>query len=64
MKIHTLVATLDGMNSALFRLGIESCFGPPEAGLWMSTWTVPEDEVRDLQGRFDRLLEGLFPRTK
>jgi len=54
-------ATVEGMNNALFRLGIESCFGPIEAQLWMSTWGVPEAEVRELKGLFDRLLEGLFP---
>lgn len=54
-------ATVDGMNHALFRVGIESCFGPTEAQLWMSTWGVPEAGVRELKERFDRLLEGLFP---
>jgi len=54
-------ATVDDLDNALFRLGIETCFGAAEAQLWMSTWGVPEGAVRELKERFDRLLEGLFP---
>jgi uncharacterized protein YndB with AHSA1/START domain len=53
--------TVEGMDDALFRIGIESCFGPVEAQVWMSTWSVPEGDVRALAGRFERLLQDLFP---
>lgn len=54
--------TVEGMNNALFRLGIESCFGAPEAQIWVSTWGVPQAEVHAMEGRFADLLGELFPR--
>jgi uncharacterized protein YndB with AHSA1/START domain len=60
-KGSDFAGTVDGMNDALFRLGIESCFGAPAAQLWMSTWGVPESDVRALEERFDGLLARLFP---
>lgn len=63
-KGSDFAGTVDGMNDALFRLGIESCFGAPEAQLWMSTWGVPESDVRALEERFDGLLARLFPEQR
>ena len=53
--------TIEGLNDGLFRVGIESCFGSPEAQLWISTWGVPEADLRAIEGRLTDMMTRLFP---
>jgi uncharacterized protein YndB with AHSA1/START domain len=52
--------TITNMNNALFRFAHETCFGKPEAFIFISTWGVDEEENKQLEGRLTTLLKGLF----
>jgi len=56
----SFAGTVSNMNNAIFRFAHETCFGEPEAFVFISTWGVDEDENRQLEGRLQSLLKGLF----
>jgi uncharacterized protein YndB with AHSA1/START domain len=53
--------TVDGLNGALLRVGIEGCTGQREVHLWVSGWGVSASEIKDRERRLNDLLERLFP---
>jgi uncharacterized protein YndB with AHSA1/START domain len=52
--------TVEKMDDAIFRTGYEFCGNRWEAMIWLSSWTRSEGEIRDIEGRWQGLLEGLF----
>jgi uncharacterized protein YndB with AHSA1/START domain len=52
--------TVAGMNNAILRIAYETCFGRPEAFLFISTWGVDEKENKKLEGRLHAMLQQLF----
>jgi uncharacterized protein YndB with AHSA1/START domain len=54
-------ATVENMNNAFFAVMIEKCGGPTAAGLWLSTFGVPQAEADAFRDRWMRVLESLFP---
>ena len=52
--------TVENMDGALFRLGLEELAGLPEADLWLSTWGHPTD-VEAIESRWHAMLRDLFP---
>lgn len=52
--------TIANMNNAILRIAHETCFGKPEAFVFISTWGVDEDENKKLEGRLQILLKNLF----
>ena len=53
--------TVDSFHDSLLRIALESCFGRPEAWIWLSTWGAPGAEVDALESRLRSLLSALFP---
>ena len=53
--------TLDNMDASLLRFSIETCFGPPEANLFLSSWTHADgdDEMASFRERWGRTLQAL-----
>jgi len=52
-------ATVDE-GQALFRTGIDGCFGQPEASVWLTTWNQPDRAAR-FRDRWVETLKSLFP---
>ena len=52
--------TVEALNRGLMRVGYETCFGRPEAQIWVSLWGVPEEEDAALRKRLIRALDGAF----
>jgi len=52
--------TLESHHNSVFRYSHESCFGRPEAFVWISTWGMPRTESDGLEQRMGDLLKGLF----
>ena len=52
--------TVEALNKGLMRVGYETCFGRPEAQIWVSLWGVPEEEDAALRKRLVRALDGVF----
>jgi uncharacterized protein YndB with AHSA1/START domain len=52
--------TLESHGHSVFRYSHESCFGQPEAFVWISTWGMPGAEADGLEQRLRDLLKGLF----
>lgn len=50
----------DNLDGGLFRFGFETCWGQPEAVLWVSVWDYPEDKVEALRGRLKNALASTF----
>lgn len=50
--------TVDNMDRALFRAMIENCGQSTEAVLWLSSWTLPEARIRDIESRWTELLRS------
>lgn len=48
------------LNQAVFRIAFESCFGSPEAQIWVSLWDYPGQEAEALKKRLSQALEELF----
>jgi len=48
--------TVENWNDGLFRIGFETGLGQPEANLWLSTWDVSQQEVDQIQGRWEAAL--------
>ncbi len=42
------------------RVGYETCFGRPEAQIWVSLWGVPQEEDAALRRRLVEALDGVF----
>lgn len=55
-------ATVTNLNDAWLRLHIEelALFGRRDANFFIATYALPEQQVADLQGRFDGLLHSIF----
>jgi uncharacterized protein YndB with AHSA1/START domain len=51
--------TVENLDHALLRFGIEDYGAGPEASLWLSTWGEPT-EADAHRGRFDRILKRVF----
>ena len=47
-----LAMTLDNMGSSLLRFSVETCFGPAEANLFLSSWPVADGEDDEAVKRF------------
>ncbi|MFQ5718792.1 MAG: SRPBCC domain-containing protein [Acidobacteriota bacterium] len=54
-----LALTLEEKGSALLRFGIETCFGPPEANLWLSAWNANPDDMKAFHRRWETTLREL-----
>ncbi len=52
--------SVEALNQGLMRIGYETCFGRPEAHIWVSLWGVPEDEDAALRKRLVDALDGVF----
>ena len=52
--------TAANLNQAVVRIAFESCFGSPEAQLWVSLWDFPQQEASALKDRLSKALEELF----
>ncbi len=52
--------TVEGLNRGLMRVGYETCFGRPEAQIWVSLWGVPQEEDAALRRRLVEALDGVF----
>lgn len=55
-------ATVTTLNDAWMRVHLDELqlFGVRDTNLWISTFALPEQQVKDLQGRFDGLFARLF----
>lgn len=57
-------ATVDNLNDGLFRIKIEASHGIREAGLWLSTYRVPAEQVEAIESGWSEMLRALFvPKT-
>lgn len=54
-------AVVSNMNDSLLRIAVESCFGRPEAWIWLSMWGSSESAQREIEQRMHELLASLFP---
>ena len=52
--------TIANMNNSILRIAHETCFGKPEAFVFLSTWGVDEDDNKKLEGRLQGMLKRLF----
>jgi hypothetical protein len=52
--------TLESHGDSVFRFSHESCFGRPEAFVWVSTWGLPQADGDALEERLRRTLERVF----
>ena len=52
--------TIANMNNSILRIAHETCFGKPEAFVFLSTWGVDEDDNKKLEGRLQCKLKRLF----
>ncbi len=52
--------TVTNMKNAILRIAYETCFGRPEAFLFISTWGVDEKDNKKLEGRLREMLQQLF----
>ena len=52
--------TVDNLNDGLFRIRIDSSHGLREAGLWLSTWGVPAEQVAAIETGWVEMLRVLF----
>ena len=50
--------TVDNMDRALFRAMIENCGDGLEAALWLSSWSMSEDQAADIPRRWTELLKS------
>ncbi len=55
-------ATVTTLNDAWMRIHLDelAMFGVRDVNLWISTYALPEQQVSELQGRFDGLFAELF----
>ena len=56
----SFAGTVTNMNNAIFRFAHETCFGKPEAFVFISTWGADEQENTQLEGRLKQMLLRLF----
>lgn len=53
--------TVENMNGAVLRLLVEKCGGLLTASVWFSLYGLPEEEVRQLEERWTRVMQQTFP---
>jgi uncharacterized protein YndB with AHSA1/START domain len=51
-----LAMSLDSFGGALLRYGHETCFGRPEAQIWLYTWGVPASDLPPLRSRVEAMM--------
>lgn len=56
-----LAMLLESFGGALFRYGLETCFGRPEAQIWLYTWGVPASDLAPLRKRLETTMGEIFP---
>ena len=54
-------ATVENLDDSLLRAGIEDCFDPPVAAVWLSAWRLPEADVRAFELSWNEQLARLYP---
>lgn len=52
---------VENLGHSYLRATIEDCFGAVEAQIWLSTWSLPEEQAEGLEKRLGNLLANLFP---
>ncbi len=61
VKPPKMRVVVENMNNALLGVMIEKCGGPVMAGLWLSAFGVPQQQVDDFRDRWNEVLGRLFP---
>ncbi|MGH9578422.1 MAG: hypothetical protein ACRD3R_13365, partial [Terriglobales bacterium] len=54
-------ATVEALHNAFLRVRLDQMFGKREASVWLSLYGMPAHEVDALRGRWQAMLEGIFP---
>jgi hypothetical protein len=52
--------TVENMDGAIFRLGLEAYSGKRECFMWLHSWHIGETEARERQGRWTEFVRSLL----
>ncbi len=60
---HQFGGTVENLDDALFRFAVETCFGRPEVHVWLASWTLSEERIKQIETQWNALLANVFPQA-